>query len=140
MSKTPDDVARAFVAAINAEDLNALRALMTDDHTFTDARGMTFSGADKMIAGWQYFFRAYPDYWIHIDQSFANGSEVALFGGAGGKWRVNDRILDKNWTVAAAWLAEVESGKIRHWSIFCDTAWIKPPQSNESARARPETP
>ena len=63
MPASPAEVASAFVAAINAADLTALRALMTDDHTFTDARGMTFSGADKMIAGWQYFFRAYPDYW-----------------------------------------------------------------------------
>ena len=52
MSKTPEDVARAFIVAINAENPNTLRALMIDDHTFTDARGNSFSGADKMrLAG-----------------------------------------------------------------------------------------
>ena len=69
MSKSPEDIARAFVAAINAEDPDALRALMTDDHTFTDARGNSFSGADKMRLGWQYFFRTYPNYRIDIEHT-----------------------------------------------------------------------
>ncbi len=122
------EVAGAFVAAINAADLVALRALMTDDHTFTDARGNSFSGAEKLIAGWQHFFRAYPGYWIRIHQSFAAENHAALFGEAGGGWRVADRILPGTWQVAAAWLAEVESGKIRSWSVFCDTAWADPPR------------
>jgi hypothetical protein len=127
MSKTPDDVARAFIAAINAEDTNALRALMTDDHTFTDARGNSFSGADKMRLGWQYFFHAYPSYRIDIEHGFAEGNQVALFGKATGGWRVNDIVLPQRWTVSAAWLAEVEKEQIRHWTVFCDTTWINPP-------------
>jgi limonene-1,2-epoxide hydrolase len=128
MSKTPEDVVRAFVAAINAEDPSALRALMTDDHTFTDARGDSFSGADKMCLGWQHFFHAYPGYRIDIEHSFAEGDRVALFGKATGGWRVNDVVLPQRWTVSAAWLAEIEKEKIKHWTGFCDITWVNPPQ------------
>jgi hypothetical protein len=42
MSKSPGEVVRAFVAAINAGDPSTLRELMTEDHTFTDARETFF--------------------------------------------------------------------------------------------------
>ena len=127
MPTTPDDVARAFVAAINAEDSAALRALMTEDHTFTDARGNSFSGAENMQLGWQHFFRAYPDYRIDIEHTFIKGNQVALFGKATGGWRVNDQVLPQRWTVSAAWLAEIEKDQIRRWTVFCDTNWVNPP-------------
>ena len=90
MSKSPADVVRAFVAAINAADPTALRTLMTDDHTFTDARGTSFSGAEKMRIGWQHFFHAYPAYRINIKHSFAestsmgSGAERGCSGGMEG--------------------------------------------------------
>lgn len=122
------DVALAFIAAINAGDANALRGLMTGDHTFTDALGNSISGAEKMFSGWQYFFHAYPDYRITIKQSFGDGNKAALFGNAEGGWRINNKVLPQRWKVAAAWLAEVETGKIRRWSAFCDTGWATPPK------------
>lgn len=122
------DVALAFIAAINAVDANALRGLMTGDHTFTDALGNSISGAEKMFSGWQHFFHAYPNYRITIKQSFADGNKAALFGDAEGGWRVNHVVLPRRWKVAAAWLAEVETGKIRRWSVFCDTGWATPPK------------
>ena len=128
MSKSPEDIARAFVAAINSEDLSALCALMMADHTFTDAHGNTFSGAEKMRNGWQHFFHAYPNYRIDIEQSVAEGDSVALFGKATGGWRVNEVILPQKWTVPAAWLAEVEKEKIKRWTVCCDTSWVNPPR------------
>jgi hypothetical protein len=125
---TPSETtALAFVAAINAADLDALRTLMTQDHTFTDARGNRFSGAETMISGWQHFLHAYPDYSIDIQQTFQSASHVALFGQASGKWRVDDHVLPQSWNVSAAWLAEIASGKVRAWSVFCDTSWATPP-------------
>lgn len=129
MSKTADEVVRNFIAAINTADLNALRALMTEDHTFTDARGNSFSGAEKMRIGWQHFFHAYPNYQISVKSTFAEENRVALFGDASGGWRVNDVVLPKRWTVSAAWLAEVKKEQISNWTVFCDTSWADPPQS-----------
>jgi ketosteroid isomerase-like protein len=73
MPESPIDVAGAFVKAINQENLTALRATMTEDHTFTDSRGNSFFGAEKMIAGWKYFFHSYPGYWIRVDSAFVDG-------------------------------------------------------------------
>jgi uncharacterized protein (TIGR02246 family) len=128
MPESAANVVRAFVAAINAGDPHALRALMTEDHTFTDALGNRLSGADNMLSGWRHFFHAYPDYRICIQRSFAEGNWVALFGEATGRWRVKDQVLSQMWKVAAAWLAEVETGRIKNWSVFCDTNWVNPPQ------------
>jgi uncharacterized protein (TIGR02246 family) len=122
------EIAHSFVAAINSGDPDAVRNLMTEDHTFVDALGNTFSGADKMSFGWLQFFRAYPECRISVRHTFVAGSFVALFGEATGRWRVADRVLPETWKVAAAWLAVVEAGKIKQWSVFCDTGWAKPPQ------------
>jgi limonene-1,2-epoxide hydrolase len=127
MPESAIEIAGAFVKAINQEDLTAMRAAMTEDHTFTDAQGRSFSGAEKMIAGWKHFFEAYPGYWIRVGTAFVDGARVALFGEAGGKWKVEDRVLTESWSVTAAWLAEVEGGKVKKWSVYCDTGWATPP-------------
>ena len=127
MSKSPGEVVRAFVAAINAGDPSTLRELMTEDHTFTDARGNSFSGSEKMRAGWQHFFHAYPGYQINIAHTLEQGNRVALFGDASGRWRINDSIHPQRWTIPAAWLAEVEKEQIKNWTVFCDTNWVNPP-------------
>jgi ketosteroid isomerase-like protein len=127
MPETPEAVALSFIAAINAADASALHALMTDDHTFTDALGNSVSGAEKMFSGWQHFLYAYPDYRITVAQSFVKDDEVALFGVAEGRWRVEGQVLAKSWKVNAAWLAKIAGGKVRRWSVFCDTGWAKPP-------------
>ena len=134
MTISPLNVALAFVEAINAADLTALRRLMTEDHVFTDALGSSFSGADQMIAGWQQFLRMFPGYRIQVDHSFADAGSVALFGRAEGKWRVGDRILPGSWSVAAAWLAEVDDGHVKQWRVFCDTGWASPPSVEREGR------
>jgi limonene-1,2-epoxide hydrolase len=131
MPRTPVEIAGTFVAAINAMDLNAIRSLMTEDHVFTDARGTRYFGAERMIENWQKFFYAYPKYWISVDSSLVKGYRVALFGTAGGKWRVDGTIVPGCWQVTAAFLAEVNRDKVSSWSIFCDTDWITPPLQPE---------
>jgi len=126
---TPLEVdALTFVLAINDGDPDAIRALMTDDHTFTDALGHSFVGGEAMHTGWQHFFHAYPNYRITLSQTFAEGDKVALFGTAEGGWRVDDKILHQKWSVPAAWFAEIRSSKVRRWSVFCDTSWATPPK------------
>lgn len=127
MPKTSTEAVQAFVAAINSADPVRIRACMTEDHTFTDALGLSFSGAAKMQLGWQHFLHAYPGYQINVKHVFAEGNRVALIGEATGGWQVDGEILPERWTVAAAWLAEVENQQIKHWSVFCDTTWVHPP-------------
>jgi ketosteroid isomerase-like protein len=131
MPRSPLEVTGAFVAAINAQDLTALRFLMTADHIFTDARGVDYAGVAKMIDSWQQFFYAYPKYWISIDTNLSSGNRVALFGTAGGKWRVRGTVVPGSWQVTAAWLAEVQKDKVRSWRVFCDTSWVTAPVQPE---------
>jgi ketosteroid isomerase-like protein len=121
------DVTRAFIEAINRGDVAALLALMSEDHTFTDSLGRSFSGAEQMVAGWRYFLDAYPGYWIRVDAAMADGARVALFGEAGGGWKSDGRVLAAKWSARAAWLAQIEGGRVKAWSVFCDTGWAKPP-------------
>jgi len=39
----------AFIALINAHDIDGLAALMSEDHTFIDAHGNEVSDKEKMI-------------------------------------------------------------------------------------------
>jgi limonene-1,2-epoxide hydrolase len=127
MAESPMSVALQFVDAINAGDLTALRGLMTEDHTFTDALGNRFSGADQIITGWQRFLHAYPGYRIRIDHALGDAIFTALFGRAEGGWCVEERIVPGSWSVTAAWLAEIEAGRVKQWRVFCDTGWASPP-------------
>lgn len=127
MSKSVLEVAQAFVAAINAEDLEALGDLMTNDHTFVDALGNRFSGAQTMVAGWRQFFDAFPGYRIAVVHALSDGDRAALFGEAQGRRRINGLVTDDFWQTPAAWLATVRSEKIAEWRVFCDTGWAKAP-------------
>ncbi|MFP5226187.1 MAG: nuclear transport factor 2 family protein [Acidobacteriota bacterium] len=128
------DVARAFVQRINERNVAALRALMTEDHTFTDALGRRMIGAVTMGMGWKHFFEIFPEYWIRVETEIADGARVALFGEAGGQWKVEGQVLPgKRWKVRAAWLAEIEGGKVKTWKVYCDTGWAKPPEGAKPA-------
>lgn len=135
MSYMPMATALGFVAAINAGDLLILRALMTPDHTFTDALGHTYTGAETMTLGWERFFHTYPNYCITVERSFVADDMVALFGHASGGWRVNGRIAAQHWDVCAAWLAHVTRGRVAAWSVFCDTGWVSPPSGMHAREA-----
>lgn len=117
------EIAQAFIAAINAEDVASLGNLMTEDHTFVDALGNSFSGAETMLVGWRQFFHAFPAYRITIAHAFCEGDRAALFGDAQGRRRVNGRVADDSWRTPAAWLATVRRGRVAEWRVFCDTGW-----------------
>lgn len=127
MPESALDVVGAFVKAINQGNVEAMRAAMTEDHIFTDSLGRSFSGAEKVTTGWWHFLEAYPKYWVRVDAAFADGAQVALFGEAGGHWRVEGQMVAESWSAPAAWLAEVEGGKVKKWSVYCDSGWAKPP-------------
>jgi hypothetical protein len=99
---------------------------MTEDHIFTDALGNSVSGAAQMISGWQDFLYAYRDYRVSVAQVFAKNGEVAIFGVAEGRWRVEGKVSAQAWKVNGAWLAKVVDAKVERWRVFCDTGWAKP--------------
>ena len=56
----------AFVAKINAHDVDDLVALMTPEHLFVDALNNSFRGAEQMRQGWKFYFGMFPDYAIEV--------------------------------------------------------------------------
>jgi ketosteroid isomerase-like protein len=58
------EVALAFVAAINAADVEAMGRLMTPDHRFVDGDGSEHGGRDEMVPGWRGYFEMVPDFRI----------------------------------------------------------------------------
>lgn len=121
MSMNVIDVVLAFVAAINRGSASDLSARMTEDHTFIDSRGAVTSGRESMTASWEEFYRKCPDYRIRVEEIYADGPRVAVFGSASGTY--NGRrgpIPENHFEMPAAWRADVADGKIRLWQIYAD--------------------
>jgi ketosteroid isomerase-like protein len=117
----PAEVAAAFVARINAHDLQGLSELMTDDHAFIDALDNRAAGRAAMRAGWQQYFAAVPDYWIRVEAVFEDGGSVALFGRAGGTYAPGGPKGEAGaWEVPAAWWAQVRGDHVAVWRVYAD--------------------
>jgi SnoaL-like domain len=104
-----------------------LIVLMTEDHEFIDALGNRLIGRDKMARAWESFFSHFPNYQITIESTIANANVVALFGVAGGGWRIDGVESKAMWLVPAAWRALIDNDAIRQWRVWCDTAWAAGP-------------
>ena len=120
MSGKGHTIAR-FVEAINRHDVDALAALMTEDHVFTDSGGEQMRGREAMRGGWSQYFALVPDYWITVEHTVVDGAMVGLFGRAGGTWAVAGKLRDENrWSVPAAWYGVVRSGLVVEWRVYAD--------------------
>ena len=108
----------AFIARINAHDVEGLGALMSDGHTFIDAHGNQVSGKEKMIAGWRGYFEWFPDYYIEVTDVFEDEDKLALFGFAGGTFKNKE---GESWRLPAAWKAIVKDGRVSLWQVYADT-------------------
>ena len=118
---TPMEVAEAFVAAINAGDVEKLAGLMTPDHVFIDADGTEHSGRDKMKFGWLEHFEMVPDLRIEVSKRFETRDTVVLLGQASGTIVQEGRLIsDNHWTVPAAWRVVVESELVAVWQLYAN--------------------
>ena len=112
---------KAFIAAINRHDASDLYDLMTEDHTFVDSGGTTQSGREGMKAGWEGYFRMFPDFTITAERMLQDGAWVAVFGSTSGTYNGRRGPVPENRIeMPAAWKAIVEDGRIRHWQVYTD--------------------
>lgn len=119
-----EDVAREFVRRINAHDVDALCALMTEDHAFVDALDNRMVGRETMRAGWQGYFTMVPDYWITIESGSAKDDTAALFGRAGGTYASAPEGTG-GWEIPGAWRAVVRDGRVALWQVYADNLPIR---------------
>lgn len=111
-------LAVGFVDAVNSHDIDAVAALLSDDHVFIDARGNRTQGRDTVCEGWAVYFSWFPDYTIELTDVLESGNVVALFGFASGTYRDTGR----RWEIPAAWKAVVDGDTLREWQVYADTA------------------
>jgi limonene-1,2-epoxide hydrolase len=115
------DVVKAFIAAINRRNSSEISDLMTEDHTFVDSGGGMQSGRENMTAGWEGYFRMFPDYEIQVDDILGDGALVAVLGSARGTYAGKRGLVPENRIeMPVAWKAIVENGKIKLWQVFTD--------------------
>ena len=72
----------AFNAALNAHDIDAVMALMTDDcifeNTYPAPDGTTYSGKETVTRFWKEFFRDSPHAHIEIEEIFGLGFHCVM--------------------------------------------------------------
>ena len=121
MSSHEIKVVEDFIAAINRRDPGGICELMTEDHTFVDSMGTTASGHDHMLAGWQEYYRMFPDYEVQVEQMVADKDLVAVFGSTSGTYNGKRGLVEENRiTMPAAWRAVVAGDKIKYWQVYAD--------------------
>ena len=118
--------AQAFVRAINLQDTEALAALMTPEHRFTDSLGNVVKGRDAMRAGWAAYFRMVPDYALSIDEFYDRGSTVVMLGVAEGTYSADGAMkVENRWKTPVALRAAVEDGLIAEWQVYADNEPVR---------------
>jgi ketosteroid isomerase-like protein len=114
-------VVEAFIAAINRRSPSGIADLMTEDHTFVDAAGRVESGREQMTAGWDGFFRLFPDYSIAAESILADGPLVAVFGSASGSYHgKRGPVPEHRIELPAAWKAVVQNGRVKRGQVYAD--------------------
>jgi limonene-1,2-epoxide hydrolase len=121
MTSNEIKVVEAFITAINGRVPSEISSLMTDDHTFIDSGGAVQSGRANMTAGWEQYFRMFPDYKIEVESILGDKALVAVFGSASGTYNGKRGLVPENRIeMPAAWKAVVEDGKIKLWQVYTD--------------------
>ena len=114
-----EDVARAFVDAINSGSVENLSELMTPNHVFIDSDGSEISGHESMREGWANYLAMVPDYKVEVERTLVRDNMVVFLGIASGTFIQEGSLKPENhWTVPAAWRAVVENEKIAVWQLY----------------------
>jgi len=109
-----------FVAAINRGDVEALGALMTDDHELKVLDEAPLVGRDANIEAWHGYASSFPRYVIAPHEIVEQDGRVAVLGHTTGSHLMLDDEAERKLTVI--WVAEVVDGRLRSWHIVEDTA------------------
>ena len=127
MKNPAEEVAQAFVRAINRKDVDGLVALMAPKYRFVDSLGVAVVGREKMRAGWAAYFKMVPDYCIAVEEIFSDGPVAMLLGVAEGTYAPNGAALKtiNHWKTQAAIRAQVEDGLVVEWRVYADNEPIR---------------
>lgn len=115
------EVVKAFIYAINSQDIATLGKLMTDDHAFMDGTAGIPTGRSTILLGWREFYKMFPDYAVNIESIHQDGSIVAVFGSTSGTYNGKEGMKAENKVGGpAAWKVTVEDGKVKTWKVYAE--------------------
>ncbi len=97
---------------INAQDIERLSQMMTDDHMFIDKLGNKICGRSACAQAWRGFFAAFPDYRNIFAQIFELGEFVVVVG----RSTCSDLRLDG----PALWTARLRDACLAEWRVLDD--------------------
>jgi DNA-binding MarR family transcriptional regulator len=112
-------VALHFVDCINRRDLPGLTSLMTDDHELRVLNEPAVVGRGANSDAWRGYFDAFPRYVIEPRAIAESDGTVAVLGHTIGSHL--DLPDDEERERTLIWLAEIEDGRLRSWSLIDDT-------------------
>ncbi len=115
-------IVKEFVSAINSANIERMIGLMHPNHKFIDSQNNTMIGKENNKKAWTAYFEWFTDYKIEIKTAFENDTSVALFGFAEGTYKIKkNEQINNHWKLPAAWIAEIEDGKIKQWQVYFDS-------------------
>jgi predicted SnoaL-like aldol condensation-catalyzing enzyme len=112
-TKDPKLIALQFNECINAQNLNELSLLMTEDHAFIDREGKVNQSKKVMVQGWKEFFKTFPHYRNTFDRVQSKDNLVAILGHA--FWSEKEPYDPVIWT------ATIVNGLVKEWRVYADT-------------------
>jgi hypothetical protein len=114
-------VAQAFADRINAQDIEGLVALMTQDHRFVDSLGQVITGREAMRGGWRAYFGIVHDYRLVPELWLCEGTTVVMVGTAGGRYNPEGALsAGREWSCPAACRALVSGQLVEEWRVYAD--------------------
>lgn len=126
MQDSAEVCAKAFVAAVNRQDVEGLCGLMTENHRFVDSLGGKTEGRETMRAAWIAYFQLVPDYTIRVEETYRDGPVVVMLGTVHGTLARDGEIKPENfWTSRAAIRARVEDSRVAEWRVYADNEPIR---------------
>lgn len=122
MESAEIEVVKAFIDAINSQDIASLGKLMTEDHTFLDGTTTGIpAGRNTILSGWRQYYEMFPDYAVNVESMHQDGSIVAVFGSTSGTYSGKDGMKPENKVSGpAAWKVTVEDGKVKTWKVYAE--------------------
>ena len=108
----------AFVAAVNRGDVDALDALMTDDHRQLIFDEAPVHGRATNLDGWRSYLASYRDYVIYPERLTEDDNVVAILGHTTGS---HLGLPDEDEAAEPLiWLATVHDGQVAEWRLLPD--------------------
>jgi ketosteroid isomerase-like protein len=114
----PVALAVSFVDAVNRADVDALSALMTDDHRLVVFDEPPLVGRDANVDAWRGYVDSYPTYVIHPRQLAEVDGRVAVLGHTTGSHLGLPADVEVHQTLI--WVVEVAGGLVREWRLVED--------------------